>query len=190
MSLLASSSLEPGTHFHGHEERQERLPETRRRPRGRGGAGRDEAGGRGIGRGRAGAAGAKPIETVRVGFVGVGVKGSEHVANLLRLDGVELKAVCDIREEACAAARRQAEALGKREPTAYTRGRARLRADVRGRGPRPGLYRHPLGVARPGLPRGDAQRQARRHRGARRDHPGRMLAARGDRGADRQVLRR
>src|SRR3954447_9417678 len=66
--------------------------------------------------------GAKPIETVRVGFVGVGVKGAEHVANLLRLDGVELNAVCDIREEACAAARRQAKALGKREPTAYTRG--------------------------------------------------------------------
>src|ERR671932_2899625 len=66
--------------------------------------------------------GAKPIESVRVGFVGVGVKGSEHVSNLLRLDGVELKAVCDIREEACAAARRRAEALGKRTPTAYTRG--------------------------------------------------------------------
>jgi hypothetical protein len=65
---------------------------------------------------------ARPIETVRVGFVGVGVKGSEHVANLLRLDGVELKAVCDIREDACASARRQAEALGKRAPVAYTRG--------------------------------------------------------------------
>ena len=44
------------------------------------------------------------------------------MSNLLRLDGVELKAVCDIREEACASARRQAAALGKREPTAYTRG--------------------------------------------------------------------
>lgn len=65
---------------------------------------------------------AKPIESVRVGFVGVGVKGSEHVANLLRLDGVELKAVCDIREEACAAAGRMTEAMGKPVPTAYTRG--------------------------------------------------------------------
>jgi Oxidoreductase family, NAD-binding Rossmann fold len=65
---------------------------------------------------------AKPIETVRVGFVGVGVKGMEHVANLLRIDGVELRAVCDIREEACASARHQARALGHREPTAYTRG--------------------------------------------------------------------
>ena len=68
------------------------------------------------------AGGAKPIETVRVGFVGVGVKGSEHVANLLRIDGAELVAVCDIREEACAAAQGHARALGKLEPTAYTRG--------------------------------------------------------------------
>src|SRR3954453_21935470 len=66
--------------------------------------------------------GARPIETVRVGFVGVGVKGSEHVNNLLRIDGVELVAVCDVREEACASARRRAVELGRREPTAYTRG--------------------------------------------------------------------
>src|SRR4051812_41227677 len=67
--------------------------------------------------------GAKPIESVRVGFVGVGVKGSEHVANLLRIDGVELRAVCDIREDACASARRMAAVLGsRREPAAYTRG--------------------------------------------------------------------
>lgn len=65
---------------------------------------------------------AKAIKLVRVGFVGVGVKGSEHVANLLRLEGVELVAVCDIREEACAAAQRQTEKLGKRKPTAYTCG--------------------------------------------------------------------
>jgi hypothetical protein len=68
------------------------------------------------------AGGAGPIETVRVGFVGVGVKGSEHVANLLRIDGVELVAVCDVREEACASARDRAAALGRREPRAYTRG--------------------------------------------------------------------
>ncbi len=68
------------------------------------------------------AAAAKPIETVRVGFVGVGLKGSEHVANLLRIAGVELVAVCDIREQACDAARRMARELGKREPVTYTRG--------------------------------------------------------------------
>jgi hypothetical protein len=67
-------------------------------------------------------AGAKPIDSVRVGFVGVGVKGSEHVANLLRIEGVELRAVCDVREEACVKAQGQAEALGKRKPAVYTRG--------------------------------------------------------------------
>jgi hypothetical protein len=66
--------------------------------------------------------GAKPIALVRVGFVGVGVKGAEHVSNLLRLDGVELRAVCDIREEACAKTQSQVEKLGRRKPTAYTRG--------------------------------------------------------------------
>ena len=81
-----------------------------------------------------GAAGSKPIALVRVGFVGVGVKGSEHVSNLLRLDGVELRAVCDIREEACAEAQNQVEKRGGRKPTAYTRGRARFRTDVRDRG--------------------------------------------------------
>ena len=68
------------------------------------------------------AAGAKPLAVVRVGFVGVGVKGSEHLANLLSLPGVELRAVCDIREDACARAQGLAEKAGQRKPTAYTRG--------------------------------------------------------------------
>ena len=68
-------------------------------------------------------AGAKPIELVRVGFVGVGEKGSEHAANLLGMEGVELRAVCDIREEACAQTQRLAKKLGKKQPTAYTRGK-------------------------------------------------------------------
>ena len=67
-------------------------------------------------------ASAKPIDLVRVGFVGVGVKGSEHVSNLLSMEGVELRAVCDIREVQCAETQRQAEQLGKPKPTAYFRG--------------------------------------------------------------------
>ena len=65
---------------------------------------------------------AKPMKTVRVGFVGVGIKGSAHVGNLLRMEGVELRAVCDIVEGQCVEAQRQAERLGKRKPTAYFRG--------------------------------------------------------------------
>ena len=65
---------------------------------------------------------AKPIPVVRVGFVGVGVKGSEHLANLLSLPGVELRAVCDIREAACTKALQMAEKAGQRKPTVYSRG--------------------------------------------------------------------
>ncbi|HYT84300.1 MAG TPA: hypothetical protein VEK86_12650, partial [Gemmatimonadales bacterium] len=37
-----------------------------------------------------------PLDRVRIGFVGVGGMGSVHVDNLLKIEGVELKAVCDI----------------------------------------------------------------------------------------------
>jgi predicted dehydrogenase len=38
----------------------------------------------------------KPIDPVRVGFVGVGGMGSTHVQNYLNIEGVQIKAVCDI----------------------------------------------------------------------------------------------
>lgn len=63
-----------------------------------------------------------PIEVVRVGFVGAGVKGTQHIANLLRLPGVDLRAVCDIREAACEQTQKLAERRGKKKPTAYSRG--------------------------------------------------------------------
>ena len=37
-----------------------------------------------------------PIETVRIGFVGVGNQGSSHVRNFLNIEGVEIRAICDI----------------------------------------------------------------------------------------------
>ncbi|MGH7679753.1 MAG: Gfo/Idh/MocA family protein [Gemmatimonadaceae bacterium] len=36
------------------------------------------------------------LERVRIGFVGVGHQGSSHVENFLRIDGVDLVAICDI----------------------------------------------------------------------------------------------
>ena len=62
---------------------------------------------------QAAAAGPKPLAVVRVGFVGVGVKGTEHLANLLSLPGVELRAVCDIKEDACTRAQGLAEKAGQ-----------------------------------------------------------------------------
>src|SRR5262245_49732988 len=37
-----------------------------------------------------------PLERVRIGFVGVGHQGSSHVENFLRIDGVDIVAICDI----------------------------------------------------------------------------------------------
>ena len=63
-----------------------------------------------------------PMDRVRVGFVGVGGMGSVHVRNLLEIEGVELTAVCDIREEHAERAAGWAVEKGARRPTLYTRG--------------------------------------------------------------------
>lgn len=54
---------------------------------------------------------AEPIETVRVGFVGVGMRGSSAVVRFTYLDDVEIKALCDLRPESVA---RSQEALAER----------------------------------------------------------------------------
>ena len=76
---------------------------------------------------RAGAAkpeesGSSELKSLRVGFVGIGVKGWQHVRNLLHIDGVEMVAVCDILTEPCARTQRTCKKLGMAEPVAYTGG--------------------------------------------------------------------
>ena len=39
--------------------------------------------------------GAPKLGVVRLGFIGVGARGSGHVGHCLKLEGVEIKAVCD-----------------------------------------------------------------------------------------------
>lgn len=63
-----------------------------------------------------------PIETVRVAYVGIGNQGSGHFRNLLRIEGVEIKAACDIREERVLWAQEQCEKAGKPKPTGYSKG--------------------------------------------------------------------
>lgn len=65
---------------------------------------------------------APPLDRVRVGFVGVGGMGSVHVENLLALEGVELRAVCDIREAHARRASETVVAAGQPAPALYTRG--------------------------------------------------------------------
>jgi hypothetical protein len=65
---------------------------------------------------------APPIPTVRIGFVGVGLQGSSHVRNLLRIPGVQLKAVCDIVPEKVERIQQWTVEVGQPKPTGYTRG--------------------------------------------------------------------
>ena len=65
---------------------------------------------------------APPIEQVRIGFVGVGLQGSDHVRNLLRIPDCRIQAVCDIRPERTEWAAKEITAAGYPAPKAYTRG--------------------------------------------------------------------
>src|SRR3954469_19274926 len=65
---------------------------------------------------------APPIETVRIGYVGIGGQGSGHVRNLLKIPGCRITAVCDVPPERTDWAARQITAAGHPAPVAYTRG--------------------------------------------------------------------
>ena len=65
---------------------------------------------------------AAPIETVRIGYVGIGGQGSSHVQNLLKIPGCRITAVCDIRPERTDWATKAITAAGHPAPTAYTAG--------------------------------------------------------------------
>lgn len=65
---------------------------------------------------------APPMERVRIGFVGVGGMGMVHVENLLAIEGVELKAVCDIVPGRVSLAQDKAVAAGQPRPAGYSRG--------------------------------------------------------------------
>lgn len=65
---------------------------------------------------------AEPMDMVRVGFVGVGLQGSSHCRNLMRIEGVEISALCDIVPEKVERMQDRIVEAGGRKPTAYTRG--------------------------------------------------------------------
>jgi hypothetical protein len=65
---------------------------------------------------------AAPLETVRIGFVGIGLQGGGHVQNFLKIPGCRITAVCDIREERTKWATDQIVKAGHPPPTSYTRG--------------------------------------------------------------------
>jgi len=65
---------------------------------------------------------APPIENVRIGMVGVGNMGTSHVGNLLKIDGCQITAVCDIVEAKVDAVQKMVQDAGFPQPAGYTRG--------------------------------------------------------------------
>lgn len=64
---------------------------------------------------------APKIETVRIGFVGLGNRGPGAVKRMSRIDGVEIKALCDVRPEQAQKAKKLLENT-KHNPDLYTAG--------------------------------------------------------------------
>lgn len=62
------------------------------------------------------------LPTVKVGFVGVGGMGSAHVMNYLNIEGVEIKAICDIRPAHVERAQKWVVEAGQPEPRGYSKG--------------------------------------------------------------------
>jgi Oxidoreductase family, NAD-binding Rossmann fold len=65
---------------------------------------------------------AKPIETVRIAYVGIGGQGSSHVRNLLKIPGCRITAVCDIRPERTDWATKAITEKGDPAPAVYNKG--------------------------------------------------------------------
>jgi predicted dehydrogenase len=64
----------------------------------------------------------KPIPTIGIGFVGVGLMGTAHVENLLKIEGAEIRAVCDIVPEKVERAQKLVVDGGQPKPEGYSRG--------------------------------------------------------------------
>ncbi len=62
---------------------------------------------------------AQPCPTVRVGFIGVGGQGTSHVRNFLNIEGMELRAVCDLAESKVANVQQMCQEKGMAKPEGY-----------------------------------------------------------------------
>lgn len=126
-----------------------------------------------------------PLSSVRVGFVGIGGMGSSHLRNLLKIEGVEIRAVCDIVEGKVASAQELVTRAGKPKPKGYCCGETGFRRLCE----QEDLDGHALGMAYAGLPGGHEQRQARGHGDSCGSHAGGMLGASRNGREDGQILR-
>jgi predicted dehydrogenase len=64
---------------------------------------------------------AEPLKTVRTGFVGVGGRGTGLMRQMLRIEGVQVLALCDINEANLARAQDAVQKAGQPKPEGYSR---------------------------------------------------------------------
>ncbi len=64
----------------------------------------------------------EPLFVVRIGLIGLGMRGMDTVGRLLNVEGVEITAVCDVIPERVAQAKKLVTAAGRKEPVGYAKG--------------------------------------------------------------------
>ena len=62
-----------------------------------------------------------PAETVRIGVIGTGNRGTSHVSNLLTIEGVEVAAVCDLDATRASNAANNCVKAGRKKPVIYVK---------------------------------------------------------------------
>jgi hypothetical protein len=62
-----------------------------------------------------------PLEKVRIGFIGVGGRGTSLLSNLLDIEGVEIKAICDVVPDRVNSAQKLVTSRGQPEPAGYSK---------------------------------------------------------------------
>ena len=65
----------------------------------------------------------KPAERVRLGFIGVGLRGRNHLEQALFRSDVDVNAICDIDPNSVGKALAQIKKAGKKEPVVYSKGK-------------------------------------------------------------------
>lgn len=61
----------------------------------------------------------KPMDKIRLGFIGVGARGPGHVSQMLMMDGVEVKAICDLHQDWAENAAKRVVNAGQPAPALY-----------------------------------------------------------------------
>ena len=116
----------------------------------------------------------KPLDTVRLGIIGIGGRGTGLLETALAVSGVDVRAVCDVIASRAENARRIVKAKTGRQPEAYVKDEFAWRRTPCPRRFGRGHHCHALGVAHADGSGSNAGGKISRGRSARRHHDRRV----------------